>query len=433
MYPDVYDFLDMTHLCFINNTNKAIQQFLVAREMNLIVGTFNTPSLHTLHFDPPTRTKDASLRILAKHNAIGSHSWLALSPSKQFLYCTAWTEPPSVVAYRINQSTTDQSPGLKSAAPQLEHINSAPIASRSGYVAVHPSGKFLYSVGGPSGEVFTLRDDGGIGECIQVLSFIEQEASTSQGLLHGDFGGLRHGAHSVDLSADGKALYVADIGRNCVWTYSVNIASDRKNNASSAHLLLGEKHIAPRHNDGPRHTTPHPNGQMLYSLQEHSSMVDAFEVAEDGVTLKHCSGAKIIPADKAPEDYWADEVRLSNKWREGGQPKYLYASTRGLKDNTKGYVAVIELDASGQLGETLHIWETPTSGGWANAIEPAPASAYKDGLDNETQKEWLALTDSLEGFVFVLSFDGQLIEEVARVCLGEGQDEVVGAATAVWL
>jgi len=398
--------------------------------MNLIVGTFNTPSLHTLRFDSPTQTKDASLKILAKHNAIGSHSWLALSPSKQFLYCTAWTEPPSVVAYLINQSTKNQVTSIESAAPQLEYINSATIASRSGYVAVHPSGKFLYSVGGPSGEVFALRDDGGIGECIQALSFVEQEATTSQGLLHGDFGGLRHGAHSVDLSADGKSIYVADIGRNCVWTYSVNATPDSKNDASSAHLMLGGKHIAPRYNDGPRHTTPHTNGRMLYSLQEHSSMVDAFEVAEDGVTLKHCSDVKIIPGDKDPKDYWADEVRLANKWRDDdGQPKYLYASTRGLKDSVKGYVAVIELDASGHLGHTLHIWESPTSGGWANAIEPAPASAYKDGLDNKLQKEWLALTDSLEGFVFVLSFDGQLIEEVARVCLGEGQQ----AATAVWL
>ena len=49
-------------------------------------------------------------------------------------------------------------------------------------------------------------------------------------------------------------------------------------------------------------------------------------------------------------------------------------------------------------------------------------------------REWIALTDSQEGYVFVLSFDGFRIEEVARVKLEDGSGvEVVGAATAVWL
>jgi len=289
----------------------------------------------------------------------------------------------------------------------------------------------LYSVGGPSGEVFTLRDDGGIGECIQRLSFLEKDVTTSQGLPHGDFGGLRHGAHSVDLSPDGRYLYVADIGRNCIWTYTVN---EHVYTTSSEHLISRRKHIASRHNDGPRHTTPHPNGKVLYSLQEHSSMVDAFFIGEDGVTLQHCSGVKIIPQEKAPEDYWADEVRLSTRYCRNGQPNYIYASARGLKDNVKGYVAVIAIDGGGQLREVVHIWETPTSGGWANAVEPAPAHTYDDSSDGDNVREWIALTDSQEGYVFVLSFNGIHIEEVARVKLeGRNSGEIVGAATAIWL
>lgn len=396
--------------------------------MDFIVGTFNTESLYSLRFTPPSHSSSESLEILAHHTAIGSHSWLALSPSKQFLYCTAWTEPPSVVAYRITQSAVGEP---TSGAPKLQYINSATVASRSGYVAVHPSGKYLYSVGGPSGEVFALRDDGSIADCIQLLSFVEPEVISSQGLRHGDFGGLRHGSHSCDLTADGKSLYVADIGRNCIWSYKVNTESAT---TSENHLVLAGKHIAPRQNDGPRHTTPHPNGTNLYSLQEHSSMVDAFSIAEDVFTLKHTSGVKIIPADKDPADYWADEVRLSTKTGRDGRPKYLYASTRGLKEDVNGYVAVIELDDAGQLGKTLEIWETCTSGGWANAVEPAPTSAYGDEAHDGEVREWLALTDSQEGFVFVLAFDGTHIEEVARVKLGDISTGVtVGAATAVWL
>ena len=68
----------------------------------------------------------------------------------------------------------------------------------------------------------------------------------------------------------------------------------------------------------------------------------------------------------------------------------------------------------------ISIWETPTSGGWANAIQPGP---IVDG------KEYIVLTDSEEGLVMVLSWNGQEFEEAARARLDEG----AGVATAVWL
>lgn len=107
--------------------------------------------------------------------------------------------------------------------------------------------------------------------------------------------------------------------------------------------------------------------------------------------------------------------------------QYLYCSTRGLEPSTKGWVAVYPLSPSGMPSSDtpLCLWETPTSGGWANAVEPAP-SAYNDGASG---LEYVALTDSEEGLVMILSFDGKEIKEVARTKLEGG----AGAATAVWL
>jgi carboxy-cis,cis-muconate cyclase len=159
-------------------------------------------------------------------------------------------------------------------------------------------------------------------------------------------------------------------------------------------------------------------------------MVDVFSIAEDGTTLEHKQGVKIIPADKDPKLYWADEVRLSTG-PDCEKPRYMYASTRGLESHTKGYVAVFSLNADGTLASetVIDIWETPTSGGLANAIEPAP---WRKGQNED--EEFLAMTDSQEGWVFILSFDGESITEVTRLNLGKtDEDEVVGAATAVWL
>lgn len=376
--------------------------------LRLLVGTFKTPVVYTLAFDPTTST----LSILHKNPAIGSHSWLAVSASKQHLYATAWTEPPSTVAYSIHPDDGS-----------VKLINNAPVRSRNGYVAC--SQTHVYSVSGPGGEVFAIREDGGIGSLVQEISFVEEEiAKAGAGgggakPVHGDFGGLRHGAHSGDLSPDGSAFYVADIGRNCVWTYAVDAAAG----GGRQHLALGEKHVALRSNDGPRHATPHPNGKVLYVLNEHSSTVDAFSLSSDQLRLSHATGVKIIPEANNPALYWADEVRVSKSLLYEGAakaPKFLYASTRGLEAHTKGYVAVFALNEEGEIGECRDMFETATSGGWANAVEPAPCGTGMKGM------EYVALTDSEEGWVFVLAFDGSKLEEIARLRVEE-------AATAVWL
>ncbi|KAK4893042.1 hypothetical protein LTR27_008579 [Elasticomyces elasticus] len=387
--------------------------------MDFIVGSFNY-DLYTLQFQPPKPTGTlASLSLVRTTPAVGGHSWLSLSRDKTYLYCTAWTKPkPSVAAYSIQNSGRN-----------IQFLNAKPVKALSGYVCC--DARHVYSVGGPTGEVYRIEGDGSIGDLVQELNFVDPEGvnmSENRGSIpHGDFGGLRHGSHSVDLSPDGRSLYVADIGRNCIWTYSI----DQTARFGDPPLRLANKHISPRPTDGPRHTWPHPTGKILYSLQEHTSMVDLFSVAGDGVTLNHLQGVKVIPADKEPKYYWADEVRLSTG-PDREKPQYMYASTRGLKADTKGYVAVFRLREDGTIehDEPLHIWETPTSGGIANAIEPAPWRNAQEG----DKTEYLALTDSEEGWVLMLAFDGKKIKEVARLNLGNTVDgEVVQAATTVWL
>jgi len=314
----------------------------------------------------------------------------------------------------------------------------------------------LYSTGGATGEVYSLDPDTGAMvsptletngtmvngshtsqqiKPLQDLSFVDTSNSQRDDGTVMDFGGLRHGAHSADLLPDGQAMYVADIGRNCIWTYTVS--------PTDGSLTLGEKHISPRPNDGPRHVWPHPSGRFVYCLQEHTSMVDVFSTDETGAYLQFVQGVRIIPPEEHEGGFWADEVRTSLS--NGTAPQYLYASTRGLENGKKGYVAVYKLTEDGRIdtsvspslserqnvasvnGNTgehyaglLDMYTTPTSGGWANAVQPGPTV---DGV------EYLALTDSEEGLVFVLAWDGEKITEAARVKLGEGE----GAATAVWL
>ncbi|BGP15256.1 hypothetical protein JCM10213_001611 [Rhodosporidiobolus nylandii] len=371
---------------------------------HFLVGTFNTPRVFTLAFSPPSTAggDDGALEVARVNEGVGQHSWLALNEAKDRLYTTSWTEPPSLASYRI----------LPTSPPSVSFLNSIPTAARSGYVCVSPT--HAYTAGGPTGEVVALEPaTGAFKEEVQKLDFVGEERQRDDGGTM-DFGGLRHGSHSFDLSPDGKLAYVADIGRNAVFVFRV---------LPSGALELTDKNIAPRPTDGPRHVTPHPNGRYAYSLQEHSSMVDCFEVDQAEGKLSWKGGVKIIPEDHDPKDYWADEVRVSPSQR------YLYCSTRHLREGPsggKGWVAVYALPSSGLLdpsAKPLAMWETPTSGGWANAVQPAPREYNAEG------EEYVALTDSEQGLVLVLGFDGEKVREVARAQLPDG----AGAATAVWL
>ena len=375
---------------------------------NFLVGTFNTSTLYTLAFTV-SPTSPPNLTVSYSSPCVGSHSWLHLSLDKKLLYATAWNEPPTVVAYRVY------------APDRIELINQAPVSSRSGYVTA--SDKAVYSAGGASGDVFAVdASTGGFAlttsncpaEPLQKLTFVEDLPQQDNGSVL-DFGGLRHGAHSADLSPDGRILYVADIGRNAIFCFEVK---------EDGTLRLGEKHLSPRKDDGPRHVWPHPGGRVVYCLQEHSQMVDVFEVDVSGPRLRHVQGVRVIPREEDVKDFWADEVRTS--FSDGDRPRWLYASTRGLDKGTKGYVSAWRLrqdgriDGEGEQGGLASMWQTPTSGGFANAIQPGPTV---DGV------EFIALTESEECQVMVLAFDGKEIKDVARVRLDEG----AGAATAVWL
>jgi carboxy-cis,cis-muconate cyclase len=127
----------------------------------------------------------------------------------------------------------------------------------------------------------------------------------------------------------------------------------------------------------------------------------------------------------------------------------MFASTRGLSAETKGWVAVFQLDKDGlvvpqsrdendELGDALCLWQSPTSGGWANAIEPAPT--FLRGPNGTSQ--YAALTCSEVGVVRMLRLDVPnpqkpnlaSIHEVATLAIGKDDNgKLRGAATAVWI
>lgn len=187
-----------------------------------------------------------------------------------------------------------------------------------------------------------------------------------------------------------------------------------------------------------------------------------------GNTLVHRQAASLIPADKSHSDFRGDTLRLSRRPSSSSSssspsneasPPYLFATTRGKTTATKGFLVALSLDASGlltshltsefvdpqihlssesepksQIVEATSLWETPTSGGKANAISLAPYSISSS--NGKEGSEWIVLTDDDEGYVFVVEWSESrgTFEEISRVKLGKDEKgEDVMASHAIWL
>jgi carboxy-cis,cis-muconate cyclase len=137
-------------------------------------------------------------------------------------------------------------------------------------------------------------------------------------------------------------------------------------------------------------------------------------------------------------------------------PQLLITTTRGSSPGVRGWLSVFPLAVNGSFSslevneeteQEAERFETPTSGGRANAIDILPMGEVEDGL-------WILLTDDDEvtgsptgtGAVRVLEWDGwakggvKIVAEWPSVGDGstsigstEGDERIQGASHAIWL
>ena len=127
-------------------------------------------------------------------------------------------------------------------------------------------------------------------------------------------------------------------------------------------------------------------------------------------------------------------------------PRTLFATTRGSTSSYRGYLSVFALDADGLFVDTgdensSYYYQTPTSGGKANAIDVLHKTLDGGG------EVWLLLTDDDDaaveggGGVRVLEWDGWGQDGGVKEVAGwSGEDEqeredvwMEGGSHAVWL
>ncbi|KAF5381738.1 hypothetical protein D9615_005393 [Tricholomella constricta] len=436
---------------------------------HILSGSFRSLSLFLLAFSPLHRT----LSLVQKVDAFGPHQYLATNPRKDRVYTTSWTLPPVLSSWEVERPDAGRW--------SLKHLNNVPITATSSYISIPPPFTHAYSAGGPTGEVhFIDPETGGFGEKLQQILFVpedelEKADKTRVALSHfaSPFPSMpeprlrsqrscaisaqpripgflmstelslfalscsRYGSHAVEFSSATGHGFIPVLGTDTIEMYTRDPSSGLLTHIASIPSPRG----AGAH-DGPRHLKIHPNGKILYCVTEHTNLVDAYAITSTSLT--YLASRSLLPSSIDPAHvprFRGDTLILAPSTPEHPAPRTLFATTRGAKSSDKGWLSAFSLDPDGTFAEGAgEHFETPTSGGKANALDVLPKG------DQAGQGVWILLTDDDDaaagdggGGVRVLEWDG--VGKGVRVVAGwpapgeNGREGVrmEGGSHAVWL
>lgn len=234
-----------------------------------------------------------------------SPMYIAISPDKKILYSAnlgglpAKPECGSVTAYSINQSS-----GKLSIVSDQFSYGDGPC-----HISIHPSGKYIFVSHYKSGNVVVLPVDGAgkIGE--PTATIIKEGKGTimpQQSQSH---------PQSAVPSADGRFLYVSDLGLDQIFIYKFDAASGTLSPATQAFIrtIPGA---------GPRSLEFSTDGAIAYSSEEIASSVCSYEVNKEDGSLRFIQRLPTLPPAFYGENATAD-VHLA------GEDKFVYVSNRG--------------------------------------------------------------------------------------------------------
>jgi 6-phosphogluconolactonase (cycloisomerase 2 family) len=282
-------------------------------------------------------------------------SFVAMHPSEQFLYVLneiadyEGQEMGSLEAYAIDNETG-----------QLSLINRVAVGSIPAQLAVSPGGDYLAVatyIGGTY-ELFPINQDGSLGEASSVA---QQEGSGPHARQEAPH------AHAVAFDPSGNYLAGADLGTD--WVKIFTYAEGELVEVGAAQVAAGS---------GPRHVAFHPNGAILYVINELTATITAFAFDPASGAL----GDELQTISTVPQNFPAHKSTAEILVHPSG--KFLYGSNRKFEDHPLAdSIVTYSIDDAGKLrlvGYTTHQIGFPRSFG----IEPTGRWLYAMGQKNDS-------------------------------------------------
>jgi 6-phosphogluconolactonase (cycloisomerase 2 family) len=283
-------------------------------------------------------------------------SWLALHPSKRFLYAA-----DEINDYDGKKSGAVTALSVDSRSGRLSKLNT--VSSQGAgpaHVSVHPSGKYVFvaNYAGGSFAVLRVNADGSLGAATDTkLESGQIGPAHATSAPPGSFaisGHERPHGHMIHSDPSGKFVLGADLALDQIkiWRFDQNSGVLTPNEPASVSVPPG---------DGPRHFVFHPNGRWMYSLQEEGSTVILFDYNAETGSLKPRQTLSSLPPHFAGTNF-TSEIRISPDAR------FLYAANR-LHDT----IACFSIGGDGRLTYERETW---TRGDYPRSFTIDPTGAF---------------------------------------------------------
>jgi 6-phosphogluconolactonase len=270
----------------------------------LFVGTYTekeSKGIYVYRFDSAT----AELTPLGVAAETTNPSFLAIDPSNHFLYAVN-----EVSNYKggsgggVSAFAVDQETGKLSLLNEVASGGADPC-----YIAFDKTGRFalVANYTGGSISVFPVESDGRLGKS---SAFVQHTGSS----VNRERQAGPH-AHWIETTPDNRFAIAVDLGSDALLVYRFNArhGSLTPNNPPYAKLDPGA---------GPRHLAFHPNGKLVYVVNELQSTITAFTYDSAHGTLQKQGTVSTLPKGFAGNND-AAEIHVHPNG------KFLFASNRG--------------------------------------------------------------------------------------------------------
>jgi 6-phosphogluconolactonase len=353
----------------------------------VFVGTYThktaSKGIYAYRFDPGIG-KLSSLGVAAESE---DPSFLAVHPSGKYLY--AVNEIDHFGAQRsgaVSAFSVDPRNGKLTLLNQAATQGAGPC-----HISLDKSGKYVFvaNYDGGSVTVFPIGEDGSLATA---SAFVQHSGSSvDKERQQGPH------AHWIGTSPDNRFALAVDLGLDEILVYHFNPAKGAltPNNPPYAKVNPGA---------GPRHLAFHPNGKFAYVLSEMESSVTAFAYkASNGSLspLQTVSTLSILRKDQSgPKE--AAEIAVHPNG------KFLYASNRGNIDT----ISVFSIDSA--KGTLKLKDEYPTMGKTPRNFAIDPGGKFLLAANQESNNIVIFRIDSITG---ALTPTGEIAEAPAPVSI----------------
>jgi 6-phosphogluconolactonase len=230
-------------------------------------------------------------------------SFLALHPDGKHLYSVGeiaefgGKKVGAVSAFAIEDAKT----GKLKALNQASSGGPGPC-----HLVVDKAGKLVLAAnyGGGSCCAIAIKKDGSLGE---QTGFVQHQGTGADPSRQKE----PH-AHSINVSPDNKFAFCADLGLDKVLIYKIDGGKLTPNDPPAGKTAPGS---------GPRHFAFHPNGKYAYVINEMGNTVTAFSYDKDKGSLTEIQSIGTLPAGYEKPSYTAEVVVHPSG-------KFLYGSNR---------------------------------------------------------------------------------------------------------